>query len=879
MPDYQLMQRVIAFDTETTGLQSHEGHRIVSFAAVEMVWDEKNPRGGLIPTGRVLDLRFNPERELDPAAARVNGFTLEKLQNEPKFIDCASKIINFIKGPAGEPPAVLVAHNARFDVGMMNAEMRRAGRYEWIKEADVAGIIDTKHASARQWLGQKDENGKRLSHSLDAVCTRLGVDLSPRNDGHGALVDTKLLADALQQMMTLQGGHRSIAGAGLYRGEMSSPRSTSDYTGNLKREFSKEWIAAAAVVAPHLAENDKFKLKLSNWPRQFIANPQTQATYTIAIGEAIEAALTSAAGKNLPDEAKEMLLSIQHQAQDPKTNSTGAEQFAQLCQQMLVDSLPTQDGKPLNSRLFYLQDSETDRIYGKGSVVTFVAGLTGKAAVEITSGEVAQSLMSSMSGNVMALGRLMNDPAEVVEAHISAMTESKCSIRYLGKQFVKGFSNDVKTDVCTELGDSAPKDAQAAFLAAMQKAFSPSSEKVLGGREIMAQDLPPAALLQAVITTAQRVVNPGVGLGGEKMHRAALELEKALREMEAELRIEVARRICDPATPPSGPSLLDLAQKIAPCSYEQAGHDPSADSFLDCVQNILVDACSRTPAHVADAANRVFEQRVLRQGNFKAIIDSAEQAIREQSNALLQQQSRASNPVQGASPAFQAGETYVPPTAVVRMLLPKEQFPLHTQERQLFRDLQDAIKETSRANDFYEAALVRADPAPGEKMQGELLRTDVKLLEAGQQEAGCRTRHQAAHGEFLDALKQAASTHVTAIQEDRDGYFARFWKEQMGVKREQLPKERVELVEESHEAILEKLNSLVQSGQSVEQAIGEDMHAYADTLEATFHEINPTLPQSASFCGYPMSLGQQDAPKTAPQRAQPDAPKPSGLKI
>ena len=918
MPDYnfQPMGRVIAFDTETTGLQSHEGHRIVSFAAVELVWDEKSTRSGLRPTGRTLDLRFNPEREIDPAASKVNGFTWEMLQQEPKFSECVHKIINFIKGAAGDPQAVLVAHNAKFDVGMMNAEMRRSGHYAWQKEADVVGIIDTKHASARHWFGQKDEKGKRLSHSLDAVCTRLGIDLSPRADGHGALVDTKLLAEALQQMVAQDGGHRSIAGAGLYKGELSSPRSTSDFTGNLKREFSKEWLAAAAVVAPHLAENNKFKLQLSNWPKHFITNTQSQATSHVAIGEVIGAALNSEEGKSLPDHTQAMLRSIQEQALDAKADSTMAEQFAQLCQQILVDSQPKPEGRALNSRLFYLQNGEKERIYGKGAAVTFVAGLTGKQAVEVPSSKVAEHILASMrvgdkslmaqkhgqqfegvDCDVMALGRLMDNPAETVEEHVHAMTDTKVLIKYFGKQFVKDFAESVRSDVCEALiangcSPGVPNDAQAVFQAAMEKAFSPSGEKLQTGREIMSLDLPPAMLLQAAISTARLVVNPGVGLRGEKMHRAALEIDKALRDMEAELRSETARRLCDPATPPSGPALLDLARKIAPHPYERDGLDPRDDSFQDCVQHMLLEACQRTPAQISSSAGLVFEQRVLRQGDFfGSVIDSAEQQIREQNDARRQDVlEKQIAQLRQDTPASTTAETYHPPVTLVRMLLPKEQFKLYEQERQASQALDEAKRANSAAYANLDAAVNSGDYIQGDELKGKALNLSRAQLETGLRETECQADHLAAHGKFFDACSQAVSTHLSALEKNRDSYFARFWKEQFGVTREQIPKEQVERVENSHENILVALNSLAQTGKqtsdndTTRQAAGgesmaEDARSYSANLEEVFHEINPQLPQDVAFSGYPMSMGSQEPPKTATRRAQPDAPKPSAPRI
>lgn len=170
--------REIALDTETTGLRTEDGHRIVELGCVEMV--------NHVPTGRTLHLYFDPERAMDAGATRVTGITDDMLRGKPKFAEKAQEFLDFIED------APLVIHNAAFDMGFLNAELTRAGMTRLLPER----AIDTVMIARQRYPG--------APASLDALCKRFGVDLSERTT-HGALLDASLLA---QVYLELCGGRQ-----------------------------------------------------------------------------------------------------------------------------------------------------------------------------------------------------------------------------------------------------------------------------------------------------------------------------------------------------------------------------------------------------------------------------------------------------------------------------------------------------------------------------------------------------------------------------------------------------------------------------------------------------------------------------------------------
>lgn len=168
------MKRSILFDTETTGLDSATGDRVIEIAALELVSD--------LPTGRSFRVLIDPERDVPEEASRVHGFTAADLQGKPKFAEVVDEFLSFI----GDDQ--LIAHNARFDFGFLNAELKRAGR----KPLDLGRMVDTLDMARERFPG--------MPNSLDALCRRFGIDLSARTT-HNALLDCKLLADVYVELM------------------------------------------------------------------------------------------------------------------------------------------------------------------------------------------------------------------------------------------------------------------------------------------------------------------------------------------------------------------------------------------------------------------------------------------------------------------------------------------------------------------------------------------------------------------------------------------------------------------------------------------------------------------------------------------------------
>ena len=167
--------RQIFLDTETTGLYPAQGHRIIEVAAVEVI----NRR----LTKNHFHVYINPEREIDQGAQEVHGISLEFLQDKPRFADIADDLIAFISD------AELIAHNAPFDVGFLNAEFGLLG-LQTIEQM-TAKVTDTLKMAKEMRPGQRN--------NLDALCKFYGIDNSKRTL-HGALLDAELLADVYMAM-------------------------------------------------------------------------------------------------------------------------------------------------------------------------------------------------------------------------------------------------------------------------------------------------------------------------------------------------------------------------------------------------------------------------------------------------------------------------------------------------------------------------------------------------------------------------------------------------------------------------------------------------------------------------------------------------------
>jgi len=174
--------RQVVLDTETTGLEVEQQHRIIEIGCVEIV----NRR----LTGRTYHQYLNPERDIDEGAQQVHGLTRERLAKEPTYAQVHAAFVEFI----GD--AELIIHNAPFDVAFLNAEFARL-RHE-AKVQDLCRVLDTLALARQMHPGQRN--------NLDALCKRYSVDNSHR-DYHGALLDARILADVY---LTMTGGQAKL---------------------------------------------------------------------------------------------------------------------------------------------------------------------------------------------------------------------------------------------------------------------------------------------------------------------------------------------------------------------------------------------------------------------------------------------------------------------------------------------------------------------------------------------------------------------------------------------------------------------------------------------------------------------------------------------
>ena len=166
--------REIVFDTETTGLSFAGGDRLVEIGCVEMV--------NRVETGRTFHAYYHPERNMPAEALAVHGISEAFLADKPKFADAVEDLIDFL----GDAP--LVAHNAGFDFSFLNGELTRCGR----QIVHINRMVDTLQIARSRHPGAK--------HTLDALCSRFGVDRSHRVL-HGALLDAQLLAQVYVELL------------------------------------------------------------------------------------------------------------------------------------------------------------------------------------------------------------------------------------------------------------------------------------------------------------------------------------------------------------------------------------------------------------------------------------------------------------------------------------------------------------------------------------------------------------------------------------------------------------------------------------------------------------------------------------------------------
>jgi len=175
--------RQIILDTETTGIDPSEGHRIIEIGCVEMIKRR--------PTGNHYHQYIQPEREVEESAIEVHGITNEFLADKPVFATVAAEFLEFIKG------AELVIHNAPFDVGFINHEFAKLGS-QWGTVLDHCTVLDTLAMARKMRPGQRN--------SLDALCRAYHIDNSNRTL-HGALLDSEILAEVY---LAMTGGQRLL---------------------------------------------------------------------------------------------------------------------------------------------------------------------------------------------------------------------------------------------------------------------------------------------------------------------------------------------------------------------------------------------------------------------------------------------------------------------------------------------------------------------------------------------------------------------------------------------------------------------------------------------------------------------------------------------
>ncbi|MCQ8241234.1 DNA polymerase III subunit epsilon [Rhizosaccharibacter radicis] len=218
------MARSILFDTETTGLDPATGDRVIEIAAIELMSD--------LPTGRTFHVLIDPERDVPEEASRVHGFTRADLAGKPLFADVAADFLSFI----GDAP--LIAHNARFDFGFLDTELKRAA----LPALDRKRMVDTLEIAKERFPG--------LPNSLDALCRRFSIDLSERTT-HNALLDCRLLA---QVYLELMGGRQRGLELAAEQGALAAVSYTLDRT-----RTPRPVVPTQAELAAHAAFLQRLK--------------------------------------------------------------------------------------------------------------------------------------------------------------------------------------------------------------------------------------------------------------------------------------------------------------------------------------------------------------------------------------------------------------------------------------------------------------------------------------------------------------------------------------------------------------------------------------------------------------------------------------------
>ena len=222
--------RQIVLDTETTGLETSEGHRIIEIGAVEIVNRQV--------TDRYYHQYLNPERDIDAGAEAVHGISLESLQDKPKFIEVCEEFLDFIRD------AELIIHNAEFDVGFLNHELQCID-HDIRDVRDICAVTDTLKDARKLHPGQRN--------SLDALCKRYEIDNSHR-ELHGALLDAQILADVY---LAMTGGQVSLTLAASVESPQQSKQSK-------KQQQKVHNLKVVVANQDELAEHEKMLMHIAH---------------------------------------------------------------------------------------------------------------------------------------------------------------------------------------------------------------------------------------------------------------------------------------------------------------------------------------------------------------------------------------------------------------------------------------------------------------------------------------------------------------------------------------------------------------------------------------------------------------------------------------
>ncbi|MBV9347654.1 MAG: DNA polymerase III subunit epsilon [Pseudolabrys sp.] len=218
--------REIVFDTETTGLDPFDGHRIVEIGCIELV--------NRIPSGVTFHRYVNPERDMPEAAFKVHGLSVDFLKDKPVFHDICDELMAFF----GD--AILIAHNASFDYGFICAELDRCKRQALTRDRliDTIALARRKHSAG--------------PYSLDALCVRYGIDNSRRTK-HGALLDAELLAEVYLELIGARQAQLGLAelavAAGAARAAAPRPVALAPRLSGAEQAAHREFIASLGEKA------------------------------------------------------------------------------------------------------------------------------------------------------------------------------------------------------------------------------------------------------------------------------------------------------------------------------------------------------------------------------------------------------------------------------------------------------------------------------------------------------------------------------------------------------------------------------------------------------------------------------------------------------